>query len=134
MTIATVAFATLGCRLNQVDTQQIQARLEARGFRSVPSTERADVVVINTCTVTSRADFSDRQAIRRAARANPGARLVVTGCWAQTSPETVAALPGVDLVVGNADKDRLSDLIARLVVGAALPRSEERRVGKECRL
>ena len=116
-----VAYATLGCRLNQVDTQQIQARLEARGFRSAPSTERADVVVVNTCTVTSRAEFSDRQAIRRAARANPGARLVVTGCWAQTSPQRVAALPGVDLVVGNADKARIAELIERLVSGDALP-------------
>ncbi len=74
-----VALATLGCRLNQVDTQQIQAGLEARGFEAVPLDRPADVVVINTCTVTARAEFSDRQAIRRARRANPGARVVVTG-------------------------------------------------------
>jgi threonylcarbamoyladenosine tRNA methylthiotransferase MtaB len=107
----TVSFATLGCRLNQVDTRELQAVLESRGFRTVPFGEPADVVVVNTCTVTARAEFSDRQAIRRAARVSPGARLVVTGCWAQTSPEDVARLGEVDLVVGNADKHRLPDLL-----------------------
>lgn len=111
----TVAFATLGCRLNQVDTQELQGTLEARGFRTVAWSERADVVVVNTCTVTARADFSDRQAIRRAGRINPHARIVVTGCWAQTSPEAVASVHGVDLVVGNGDKHRLPDLLARLL-------------------
>jgi threonylcarbamoyladenosine tRNA methylthiotransferase MtaB len=107
----TISFATLGCRLNQVDTQQLQTVLEARGFRTVPFGEPADVVVVNTCTVTARAEFSDRQAIRRAARLHPRARLVVTGCWAQTSPEDVARLGEVDLVVGNADKHRLPALL-----------------------
>jgi threonylcarbamoyladenosine tRNA methylthiotransferase MtaB len=108
---ATVAFATLGCRLNQVDTGEMQGRLEASGFRVAAPGEQPDVVVVNTCTVTSRAEVSDRQAIRRLARAHPGARLVVTGCWAQTDPAAVAAVPGVDLVVGNADKHRLADLL-----------------------
>ncbi|HEY7519630.1 MAG TPA: tRNA (N(6)-L-threonylcarbamoyladenosine(37)-C(2))-methylthiotransferase MtaB [Methylomirabilota bacterium] len=110
-----VALATLGCRLNQVDTQQIQAGLEARGFTVVPAEAPADAVVVNTCTVTARAEFSDRQAIRRARRANPAARVVVTGCWAQTSPGEVASLGGVDLVVGNADKERLPELVAALL-------------------
>src|SRR2546426_6308830 len=69
------------------------------------------MVVVNTCTVTARAEFSDRQAIRRAARVSPRARLVVTGCWAQTRPDDVARLGEVDLVVGNADKHRLPDLL-----------------------
>jgi len=111
----TVAFATLGCRLNQVDTHTLQARLEARGFRTVPAGVPADVVVVNTCTVTARAEGSGRQALRRAARVSPGARVIVTGCWAQTSPGAVARLPGVDLVVGNADKPSLPDLIERLL-------------------
>src|SRR5262245_2301452 len=85
--------------------------LEARCFKTVDFDEPADVVVVNTCTVTARAEFSDRQMIRRAARVSPDATLVVTGCWAQTSPDEVAALSGVDLVVGNADKDRLADLL-----------------------
>ncbi len=111
----TVAIATLGCRLNQVDSHELQAALEARGFRAVADAERADVVVVNTCTVTSRADVSDRQAIHRAVRRNPRARVVVTGCWAQTDPEAAARLPGVDLVVGNADKHRLPELVEGLV-------------------
>ena len=115
----TVAFATLGCRLNQVDTQQLQGLLEARGFRTVDSSESADVVVVNTCTVTARAELSDRQAIRRAARVSPHARLVVTGCWAQTNPWAVAALPGVDLVVGNADKHRLPERFELILAEAA---------------
>lgn len=111
----TVAFATLGCRVNQVDSQELQAALEARGFRAVPCDEPADVVVINTCTVTARADVSDRQAIHRAVRRHPGTRVVVTGCWAQTAPDAVARVTGVDLVVGNADKPRLADLLERLL-------------------
>jgi threonylcarbamoyladenosine tRNA methylthiotransferase MtaB len=111
----TVSFATLGCRLNQVDTQQIQTLLEARGFRTVDFDEPADVVVVNTCAVTARAELSDRQAIRRAARVSPRATLVVTGCWAQTSPGEVAGMEGVDLVVGNGDKHRLPDLLDRVV-------------------
>jgi len=116
-TARTVSFATLGCRLNQVDTQQLQTMLEARGFTTVDFDEPADVVVVNTCTVTARAEFSDRQMIRRAARVSPGAKLVVTGCWAQTSPGDVAAMGEVDLVVGNGDKDRLPDLLDRVVAG-----------------
>ncbi len=109
-----MSFATLGCRLNQVDTQQIQTLLEARGFRTVDFDEPADVVVVNTCTVTARAELSDRQAIRRAARVSPRATLVVTGCWAQTSPAAVAGMEGVDLVVGNGDKHRLPELLDRM--------------------
>lgn len=112
MSAPTVAIATLGCRLNQVDSQDLAARLEQRGFRTVPLDSAADAVVVNTCTVTGRAVASDRRMIRRAARAHPGARLIVTGCWAQTDPATVAAMPGVDAVVGNADKERLPDIIA----------------------
>lgn len=109
----TVAFTTLGCRLNQADTQALQSMLETRGFRTVPLEARPDVVVVNTCTVTARAELSDKRAIRRAARLTHG-RVVVTGCWAQTSPADVAALGGVDLVVGNADKARLPELLADL--------------------
>ena len=113
----TVAFATLGCRLNQVDTQELQARLEASGFRTVSFEEPADLVVVNSCTVTARAEFSDRQMIRRAARRNPDARVVVTGCWAQTDPAAAAAT-GADLVLGNADKHRIAELVEKLLDGA----------------
>ena len=113
--MSTVAFATLGCRLNQVDSQELAARLVQLGWETVPFDARADVVVVNTCTVTGRADGSDRQVIRRAVRRQGGARVVVTGCWAQTDPDAVADLPGVDAVVGNADKARLPEILEGLL-------------------
>jgi threonylcarbamoyladenosine tRNA methylthiotransferase MtaB len=115
--------------LNQVDTHQMQTSLEAGGWRTVEAHAAPDVVVINTCTVTARAELSDRQAIRRARRGNPSARIVVTGCWAQTSPAEVAALGGVDLVLGNADKARLPDLLAELTPGRSAPRVEVADLG-----
>jgi threonylcarbamoyladenosine tRNA methylthiotransferase MtaB len=111
----TVAVSTLGCRLNQVESQEILALMEARGFRAAPAGGPADVHVVNTCTVTSRADFSDRQTIRRIRRAEPGAVLVVTGCYAQTDPDAVARIPGVDLVLGNQEKYRLAELVEPLL-------------------
>ena len=110
----TVAFATLGCKLNQVDTQEVEAHLASRGFRAVPFGEPAQVYVINTCTVTARADFSDRQMIRRAIARNPEAVIVVTGCLAQTNPAAVARIPGVDLIVGNQEKHDLAGLLDSL--------------------
>jgi threonylcarbamoyladenosine tRNA methylthiotransferase MtaB len=110
----TVAFATLGCRLNQVESQEMRALVEQAGYRAVDPGGPAQVYVVNTCTVTSRADFSDRQAIRRITRANPSALVVVTGCLAQTNPDALARMPGVDLVVGSQEKYRLPELLASL--------------------
>ena len=111
----TVGFATLGCRLNQVESQEMRALAEQAGYRAVEEGEAAHVYVVNTCTVTSRADFSDRQAIRRITRANPDALVVVTGCLAQTDPEALTRMPGVDLVLGNQEKYRLPELLGSLV-------------------
>jgi threonylcarbamoyladenosine tRNA methylthiotransferase MtaB len=110
----TVGFATLGCRLNQVESLEMRALVEHAGYRAVDEGEAAQVYVVNTCTVTSRADFSDRQAIRRITRANPDALVVVTGCLAQTDPEALARMPGVDLVLGNEEKYRLPELLGSL--------------------
>jgi threonylcarbamoyladenosine tRNA methylthiotransferase MtaB len=110
----TVGFATLGCRLNQVESQEMRALVESAGYRAVEDGEAAQVYVVNTCTVTSRADFSDRQAIRRITRANPDAVVVVTGCLAQIDPDTLTRMPGVDLVIGNQEKYRLPELLASL--------------------
>jgi len=111
----TVGFATLGCRLNQVESQEMRALVERAGYRAVDDSEAANIYVVNTCTVTSRADFSDRQAIRRIIRANPDALVVVTGCLAQTDPDALARMPGVDLVLGNQEKYRLPELLGSLV-------------------
>jgi threonylcarbamoyladenosine tRNA methylthiotransferase MtaB len=110
----TVAFTTLGCKLNQYDTAELQSLLEARGLRAVPFEEPAQLYVINTCTVTARADHSGRQAIHRAVARNPDAVVVVTGCYAQTNPDAVARIPGVDVVLGTQDRYALPGLLADL--------------------
>jgi len=112
--VSAVAFVTLGCRLNQVESQEMRALVEQAGHRTVDDGGAADVYVVNTCTVTSRADFSDRQAIRRIIRANPDALVVVTGCLAQTDPASLARMPGVDLVLGNQEKYRLPEMLETL--------------------
>ena len=119
----TVAFPTLGCRLNQVDSQEMSALMEARGFRAVAAEAPAQIYVVNTCTVTGRADLSDRQLVRRVRREHPEALVVVTGCYAQTDPEAVARLGGVDLIIGNGEKHRLPELLTELLArrGADAP-------------
>jgi threonylcarbamoyladenosine tRNA methylthiotransferase MtaB len=109
----TVALHTLGCKLNAAETAAIGRRFLERGYMLVPVGEAADVCVINTCTVTARADRECRQIIRRALRAPRDPKLVVTGCYAQLRPEEVASIPGVDLVLGAREKfDVLSYLDA----------------------
>ena len=97
---------TFGCRVNQADSMAIERDLRASGGVCAPSAE-ADVIVVNSCSVTATADQGTRQAIRRAARDNPHARIVVTGCYATRRPDEVAALPGVVAVVPNSKKDAL---------------------------
>ncbi|MGE5219413.1 MAG: tRNA (N(6)-L-threonylcarbamoyladenosine(37)-C(2))-methylthiotransferase MtaB [Chloroflexota bacterium] len=101
-----IAIATLGCKINQYDSAVIQSRLAGHSF--VPFDDPADCYVINTCTVTDRADWEARQLVRRAKRLNPGAKVLVTGCYAQVSAREVAEVTGVDFVVGL---NRLDDLI-----------------------
>jgi threonylcarbamoyladenosine tRNA methylthiotransferase MtaB len=115
VTPITVSVSTLGCRLNQVESQELIGLLERHGFRAAAPGEAARIHVVNTCTVTGRADFSDRQTVRRIARENPGALVVVTGCYAQTDPDAVSRIPGVDLVLGNQEKYRLPELLTSLV-------------------
>ncbi|MBI2543654.1 MAG: tRNA (N(6)-L-threonylcarbamoyladenosine(37)-C(2))-methylthiotransferase MtaB [Candidatus Rokubacteria bacterium] len=110
----TIAFATVGCRLNQAETQEMEELLASRGYRAVPFEEPAQVYVINTCTVTGRADFSDRQMIRRAIARNAEALIVVAGCYAQTDAAAIARIPGVDLIVGNQEKYELASLLDSL--------------------
>ena len=105
------AVLTFGCRVNQADSLRIDEQLRAHGAEAV-SPEHADLVVVNTCSVTATADQGGRQTIRRVARQNPGARIVATGCYASRCGEEVGALPGVVRVVPNDAKDRLIQLIA----------------------
>ena len=104
-----VAITTLGCKLNQYDGAVIDRMVGERGWRAVDFDEEADAYVVNTCTVTDRADSEARKLARRARRANPAARVVLTGCYAQTSPDEIAELDYVDYVIGLG---RLSDLLA----------------------
>ena len=100
---------TLGCRVNQYESDAIAEGLRARGFTLVPYGEACDVVILNTCTVTGESDRKSRQLIRRTVRTVPGAVVIVTGCFSQISPQAAAAL-GADVVVGNEDKGRITPL------------------------
>ena len=113
-----VAFCTFGCRLNQYDTETIRTLLnEYGGWRSVSFRDTADVYVVNTCSVTARADATCRKAIRRIHAAQPDAAIVVTGCYAQRAPREIAELPGVRLIVGAADRGDIANKMSRMPEG-----------------
>jgi threonylcarbamoyladenosine tRNA methylthiotransferase MtaB len=114
---------TLGCKVNQYESQYVKEALQANGYREAGPDEPADLCLVNTCTVTAEADAQGRQTIRRLARANPGAALVVMGCYATREPETVARLPGVTRVL--TDKTRLAEELGPFGV-AQLPASIRR--------
>jgi threonylcarbamoyladenosine tRNA methylthiotransferase MtaB len=103
---------TFGCRASQADGAALEAGLAASGLTAVRELADADLVVLNTCTVTATADDELRQTVRRIHRAQPETRIVITGCYAQRAPEEIAALPGVTLVVGNSHKTSIPDLVA----------------------
>jgi threonylcarbamoyladenosine tRNA methylthiotransferase MtaB len=110
----TVAFATLGCKLNFSETSTIARSFEAKGFKRVTFKEKADVYVINTCSVTDTADKKSKTVIRQAAKLNPAAFIVVTGCYAQLKPEEAARIEGVDLVIGANDKFNITKYLENL--------------------
>ncbi len=120
MTTTTVAITTLGCKVNQYESASMAEALSARGYRVTGFESKADVYLINTCTVTKKTDYQCRQLIRRAHKANPAAQIIVTGCYAQIAPEALAQIPGVSLVLGNAEKQRIADYIAP-AGGASVP-------------
>ena len=115
----TCALITLGCKVNQYETQAIREALLARGVRELPRGKRADLYVINTCAVTSVSAEKSRRAVRRSIRANPTATVIVTGCYAEAEADVLAGIPGVDHVV---PQSRKQDLFALLddVVGPAV--------------
>ena len=113
----TVGLMTVGCKLNQYETEGVAERLEQQGFVIVPFDGPADVYVVNTCTVTGRSDYRSRQMLRRAARQEGEALVVATGCYAQREPDALANMPEVDLVVGNSSKRELARLVGEHLDG-----------------
>ena len=103
----TVSLHTLGCKVNHYETEAIWQLFKDQGYDRVEFDHQADVYVINTCTVTNTGDKKSRQVIRRAIRQNPDAVICVTGCYAQTSPAEIMAIPGVDIVVGTQDREKM---------------------------
>ena len=106
--------AHFGCRLNLYESQSIAAGLAHNKLKIVDDLNEADLIIVNTCTVTNRADQKDRQIIRKAHRLNPSAKIIVTGCYATTDTEEVKALPGVYSVVTNQNKATIPDLVSRI--------------------
>ena len=107
----TAALITFGCKVNQYDTQSMQETVQRNGYTVVDENESADIYFINTCTVTHIADQKARQAIRRAIRKNPNAKVLVTGCYAESDREAIANIPGVSLVFGNREKANLQEYL-----------------------
>ena len=114
-----------GCRATQADGAAIERQLRERGCTAAARTATADVVVLNTCTVTAAADAQARDAIRKIHAANPATRIIVTGCYAQRAPEEIAALPGVTFVVGNSHKPQIPLLLQSISAAPAFPECDD---------
>ncbi len=131
--MTTVTIATLGCKVNQFESEALMDSLEEQGYRLVPFGEPADITIINTCTVTHRADFQSRQMARRASRSNPGSLLIVTGCGADVDPERMAEIQGVTHVLGNVEKSYLHEILP-LIRSGDFPTIRVSDIQKEDRL
>lgn len=106
-----VAISTLGCKTNQFESAAMIEQLKAAGYRIVPFNEESDIYIINSCSVTARTDAETRRLIRRARRLNPGARIVATGCYAQVAPGELEKMPELDCILGNQEKNNISELL-----------------------
>src|SRR5258707_6528230 len=111
--VASYYVENFGCRATQADGAALERQFEESGLSRASTATQADVVILNSCTVTAAADQDARAAIRRVRRQNPKAKIVVTGCYAQRAPEEIAALPGVACVVGNSHKHQLAEIALR---------------------
>ena len=103
---------TLGCKVNQSESDAIVRQLESADWLPADNNEPVELTIINTCTVTQKASMQSRQAVRQAIRANPNSRIVVTGCYAQTEPEALKKIVGVHYIIGNSDKHRVGEILA----------------------
>ena len=110
----TVAFYTLGCKVNQYETEAVSELFEAAGYNVVPFSDKADAYIINTCSVTAMSDRKSRQMIRRAKKTNPDAVVAVMGCYSQTAPDEVLDIDGVNLVLGTKDRSSVVRLVQTL--------------------
>ncbi len=117
----TVSIVTVGCKTNQFESEILMDQIAEKGYRLVPFGWGADITIINTCTVTHRADFDSRQIVRKALRKNPGSMIVVTGCYAQATPEALAQIEGVTYLLGNREKHQIPGLLPMMEKGE-LPR------------
>ena len=129
----TVKFYTLGCKVNQYETQVIREQFQQAGFRELNDSAPASVCLINTCTVTHRADSSSLYLIRRVSRQNPDARVIVTGCLTQFDADKIASIPCVSLIVQNKDKDRIVSLLNNISENRE-PKTETREPRAKTRL
>src|SRR4030043_44653 len=118
--MTTISIATLGCKVNQFESEALMSALEQRGYGIVPFGEGADITIINTCTVTHRADFQSRQMVRRAFRSNPQSLIIVTGCYSQVEPEAIGRIEGVQYLLGNREKNRIPVLLASFLMPEVL--------------
>ena len=115
------SITTLGCKVNQCESSALGGLLETSGYHPASSDDETNLIVINTCTVTGKAAMQSRQAIRQAVRNNPKAKIVVTGCYAQTAPEEIKAIDGVEYIVGHGDKMAIAGVIENLSTDADGP-------------
>lgn len=116
-----IAFYTLGCKVNQYETQALSEKFAGLGFEIVPEDGWADVYVINSCTVTGAADRKSRNYARRSKRINPDALTALVGCYAQTSPEELSKIEEIDLLMGSAEKEGLPEIVAAALEGREAP-------------
>lgn len=130
MRMKTISIATLGCKVNQYESEALIADLEQRGYQIVPFGNGADITLINTCTVTHRADFDSRQLVRKALRKNPGSFIIVTGCYSQVAPETFLDMEGVRYLFGNREKGQIPALLP-LMEKQILPSLQVSDIGDE---
>ena len=111
MNLPKVALTTLGCKVNQFETETMEGLFKQKGYEIVPFTERADFYVINTCSVTSLGDRKSRQVIRRANRQNDKAIIAVCGCYSQVHPEGIKAIEGVRVVLGTKERHHIVEYV-----------------------
>lgn len=109
-----VAFHTLGCKVNQYETESIKNQLIKRGYEEVPFEDKSDIYIINSCTVTSIADRKTRNMLRRAKKINPNAKVIVTGCYAQTNSREILEIEDVDFVIDNKNKSNIVNFVGAI--------------------